>query len=71
MSKGTQIKTGFIAKQARENSRHGTSNGIVKLLIAAVVLAGGFGIFKTAQMLAGFQTYQKIRNITITLKIQK
>ena len=71
MAKDTQIKTGFLEKQAKENSKRGTSRGVMAFLIGAVVLAVGFGIFKSIEMLAGFQTYQKIRNVSIVLKSPK
>lgn len=68
MSKDTQIKTGFLEKQAKENSKRGTSRGVMVFLLVSVVLALLFGAFKAYEMLAGFQTYQKIRNVSIVLK---
>ncbi len=68
MTNKTRIKTGFIANQAQESSKTGTSGRVIKIIALVAVAAIAFGIYKGVEMLLGFQTYQKIRNVSLQLK---
>lgn len=67
MAKNTQIQTDFFEKQARENSKRGTSRGII---IGLLVLFGGgllFGAYSGIQYMLNFQQHQHVRNVAISL----
>lgn len=68
MTNKTRIKTGFIANQAQESSKRGTSGRVIKILAVALVAVLAFGIYKGVEMMMGFQTYTKIRNVSLQLK---
>lgn len=73
MSKDTQdqIRTGFLEKQAKENSKRGTNRGIIGFILVLILAGVGFGIYKGVGILMGMQNLQHVRNTALMLKDPK
>ena len=68
MPKRQQIETNFLEKQAKENSKEGTTRGIMTGLGLLVAVGVAFGGYQAYSFFANFETNQYLRNVAIVLK---
>lgn len=68
MARDSELDTGFLQKQAKENARPGTSRGI--LMVLGVLLIGGigFGVFKAIEFFMGLENLQHVRKVSVLLR---